>query len=94
MDNAKIQVERVPRPDGPVTGFTYIDDGQMAHFRAREDRLTFQMTAAQAAAAIATGGFAVAPDSKSEAQEETVTLDEIPRGVTFSVAPAEEQEKE
>jgi shikimate kinase len=46
----------------------------MAHFRAREDRLTFQMTAAQAAAAIATGGFAVAPDSKSEAEEETVTL--------------------
>jgi hypothetical protein len=81
--------------DGPVTGFTYIDDGQMAHFRAREDRLTFQMTAAQAAAAIATGGFAVAPDSKSEAEgEETVTLDEIPRGVTFSVAPAEEKEKE
>jgi hypothetical protein len=84
MDNAFVQVQRVAGHP-TITGFAYIDPANpaaLSHYRAREDRLTFQMTAAQAASAIATGGFEVAADSKSEAEGEAVidekTTEETP----------------
>jgi hypothetical protein len=72
MDTAKVIVVR--KKDGPhVTSFSYVDPAapdRQSQFRARDSREEFALTPAQAAAAIATGGFEVRPDSKSEAEDD------------------------
>jgi len=71
MDTAKIIVQRIPDVP-PVTSFSYVDSehpDRLSHFKAREGREEFDMTPEQATAAIATGGFQVKEDSKSETEE-------------------------
>ena len=56
-----------------VTGFSYIDperpDG-FSHFAADETKDEFEMSPAQATAAVSTGGFAVRGDSKSKTEDD------------------------
>lgn len=55
-------------PDSVVTGISYIDSDspdQYSHLPLPESRTEFELSAAQAAAAITTGGFEVLPASKS-----------------------------
>lgn len=78
MDTAKIQVQRTKKGADTVTGFPYIDpafpDG-FSTFVADENKDEFEMTAAQAAAAVLTGGFAVMKSSKSKTKADQTTLD-------------------
>lgn len=70
MDTAKIRVRRTKKgPDEIVSGFTYTDSDSPIGFEADLAKDEFDMTPAQAAAAVATGGFEVDPTSKSEAEE-------------------------
>ena len=59
-----------------MTGFSYIDPkkpDELSHFAADETKDEFDMTAAQADAAVATGGFEVHPDSKSAVEADATT---------------------
>lgn len=76
MDTAKVQVYRTKHGEETVTGFAYLDGDGFGHFVADETEDEFEMTAAQAAAAVATGGFAVSESSKSEAQTTPLTQPE------------------
>lgn len=72
-DTAKVHVHRTKKGADTITGFTYIDskkpDGY-SHYSADETKDEFEMTAEQAAAAVATGAFEVLPSSKSTAETE------------------------
>lgn len=60
--------KRIVDPDSVVTGISYIDPArpdQYSHMALLESRTEFELSAAQAAAAVATGGFEVLPESKS-----------------------------
>ena len=77
MDTAKLIVRRIG--EVIITGFSYIDpdpdrSGSYSHFAADENKSVFEMTAAQAAAAIETGGFEIDPSSKSSTEEESASL--------------------
>lgn len=71
-DNGQPTGEKIVDPDSIVTGISYIcpeDPGRYSHLALPQDQQEFQMNAAQAAAAVATGFFEVDPNSKSETEE-------------------------
>lgn len=64
---------KVIDPTSIVTAFSFVDPAHpesMTTFYADPKKTNFEMTASQAAAALATGGFAVREDSKSEAEDD------------------------
>jgi len=64
--------KKVRDPDSVVTGISYLDskDGsRYEHLALDEKKDTFELTADQAAAAVATGAFEVLPSSKSTPKE-------------------------
>lgn len=70
MDTAKVIVRRTKTGDETVTGFTYTDGDGTTGFEAPVEQMEFSMTPLQAIAAVETGGFEVAPSSKSQTEEE------------------------
>jgi hypothetical protein len=74
-DTAKIRVKRtITDPDAIVSAFSYADGDSTTTFVADPAKSEFDMTPVQAAAAVETGGFAVAESSKSKAKADTQPL--------------------
>jgi len=68
-DSAKVRVRRIGKE--PVTAFSYSDPkdpNRMTTFVAEADKDEFDMSPAEAIAAVQSGGFEVHPDSKSPAE--------------------------